>query len=453
MRLFTPFFSFKNLAPLLMYCLPIMALCQFQSDQVDSVAYYTQKIKNHRNQQDSVIIYGNQLLAFAKAKQDLSTEFIAYRSLGSAWSRKGKYAKSNEDIYKALTIAKQLEQPELNYKVYAPLAHNHRFTKYYDSARVYYKKLEKWHQANQRPQMVVRQINSQGATFFDEEDYQGALTLFLEAFDGATRLNDSRLLMETHRYLAENYLQLQQPQQSILHAESALELAQDPRSERYHASFYSIMARAHNRMGNTDLAQEFRAKAKAASAAIPEKALVAVPNNKDYIASQVKLSNNVIDKLEEQSQSKQRYLILGAVVMCLLLLAVIHFIRKNRSAKSEIAVLQQLIEGHRTIASERVVLPSGHIMESSNIMYLKSDGHYQEFYLADHKKLTERLTFKKALEILPDTFVRTHRSYIVNSQHVSYVNTSQLQLSDGSWIPVSKSYKEALQDHFTRFQP
>jgi len=418
----------------------------------DSSSFYTFKLQELRRQQDSVVYYGDRLFAFAKANQNKKAEFVAQRALGSAYSITQQFQKSNNHIHAALILADVLKDPELKFTVYGPLAHNYRRTQYQDSARFYYKKLEKWHALNGRPQMAVRQINSQGSTYFDQADYEKALPLFVEAYDKAQELNDSALIIETQRHLAETYLQKGMPNASIDQANAALNLAQETGLLRYRAAFYSIIARAYVDLGNVELATEYKSKANEAQTSIPKDAIVERPLNKDYVRSQSQLSENVIKGLEDKSRSKERWIYLTLGLLVLSILIAVYFIRKHHLAIEEVALLQGLVDSQAKVASERVVLKNGNVLESSEILYLKSDSHYLEYHTVMDKKITERNTFAEALENLPSHFIRTHRSFAVNSQHISYVNTSQLQLTNGDWIQISRTYKQGLQGHLEEVQ-
>ncbi len=63
-----------------------------------------------------------------------------------------------------------------------------------------------------------------------------------------------------------------------------------------------------------------------------------------------------------------------------------------------------------------------HLVKIKDIVYCKSEGNYTTFYLltGDHIMISRPL--KHAVELLPDPlFVRCHRSYIVNVNHVDRI--------------------------------
>ena len=80
-----------------------------------------------------------------------------------------------------------------------------------------------------------------------------------------------------------------------------------------------------------------------------------------------------------------------------------------------------------------------------DIAYINADGHYLEFHPINYNKVfIERTTIKEAIPQLPDHYVRVHRSYIVNIEHILKFNSSSILLNDNKELPVSRSYKQAL---------
>lgn len=78
----------------------------------------------------------------------------------------------------------------------------------------------------------------------------------------------------------------------------------------------------------------------------------------------------------------------------------------------------------------------------SDLHYIKSEGVYVELYTAD-KKYLYRESLKNMLDLLPDYFLQTHRSYIVNIQTVEAVNKESVVVA-GAFLPVSTSFAETL---------
>jgi DNA-binding LytR/AlgR family response regulator len=95
-----------------------------------------------------------------------------------------------------------------------------------------------------------------------------------------------------------------------------------------------------------------------------------------------------------------------------------------------------------------IYLKSKATINTSKILYIKSDGHYVEYYLDDRKKPEiDRNTMIEVEKNLPtQSFLRIHKSYIVNINRVKIINSSKVMLDTGEWINLSRVYKQSLKD-------
>ncbi|MGB3776208.1 MAG: LytTR family DNA-binding domain-containing protein [Leeuwenhoekiella sp.] len=76
-----------------------------------------------------------------------------------------------------------------------------------------------------------------------------------------------------------------------------------------------------------------------------------------------------------------------------------------------------------------------------DIIYIQSESEYVSYHLKNGKKILANQSLKKLEASLPETFLRVHRSYIVNKGKVTGLKGRDLLLSE-SVIPVSDSYYE-----------
>jgi DNA-binding LytR/AlgR family response regulator len=79
-----------------------------------------------------------------------------------------------------------------------------------------------------------------------------------------------------------------------------------------------------------------------------------------------------------------------------------------------------------------------------DICYIRSDGNYMALH-TDKRKFLIRIPQKVLLEQLPPTFIKTHKSYIVNGSAVTAVGETDISLGELS-IPLSPAYKNELLD-------
>lgn len=91
-----------------------------------------------------------------------------------------------------------------------------------------------------------------------------------------------------------------------------------------------------------------------------------------------------------------------------------------------------------------------------DVVYLQADNNTTDFYLRNGKKLTAYKTLKHYENNLPSFFYRIHNSYIVNSFHVSRINTGKsLCYLDNNEVSVSfsKTFKENIDTIIRKIAP
>jgi len=85
----------------------------------------------------------------------------------------------------------------------------------------------------------------------------------------------------------------------------------------------------------------------------------------------------------------------------------------------------------------------------SDIVYIRAADDYCEVLLADGQTVLVTTTLARLLETLPPRFVRVHKSYAVNRARVAAAAPKagggrELQMSDGTRVPVGRSYAAAV---------
>lgn len=79
-------------------------------------------------------------------------------------------------------------------------------------------------------------------------------------------------------------------------------------------------------------------------------------------------------------------------------------------------------------------------IKTPDIYYIEAAGNYLKLFTSNGMILY-RQTVKEFIDLLPGTFfIRTHKSYIVNIEHISRIEANQLTL-DNQKIPLSPNYK------------
>lgn len=84
----------------------------------------------------------------------------------------------------------------------------------------------------------------------------------------------------------------------------------------------------------------------------------------------------------------------------------------------------------------------------SDIRYVEGMSEYLKIYLEDHKPLVVLLSMKRLEERLPsNSFMRIHRSYIINLRKILGVNKNRVILGEDAYLPIGDNYKEAFNDY------
>lgn len=73
-----------------------------------------------------------------------------------------------------------------------------------------------------------------------------------------------------------------------------------------------------------------------------------------------------------------------------------------------------------------------------DLLYCEANGNYVNFHLTD-KKILSRMTLSETEKCLPSYFVKTHRSYIVNSKEINKIEKHQVSVG-GKSVAVSNAF-------------
>ena len=86
------------------------------------------------------------------------------------------------------------------------------------------------------------------------------------------------------------------------------------------------------------------------------------------------------------------------------------------------------------------------IVDVGEIIMLEAEANYTYIYLTEHRKLSYCRILKEFEELLKlhPQFMRVHRSYIINLDHVvSYTSQGVIKLKDGILASLGNSYRDA----------
>ncbi|MCR5820664.1 MAG: LytTR family DNA-binding domain-containing protein [Bacteroidaceae bacterium] len=87
----------------------------------------------------------------------------------------------------------------------------------------------------------------------------------------------------------------------------------------------------------------------------------------------------------------------------------------------------------------------------SDIRYIESMSEYLKVWIeGEAKPIITLLSMKKMEERLPGSFMRVHRSYIINLTKIQEVNKNRVSLDVNTSIPIGDFYKEAFQAYLDK---
>lgn len=103
---------------------------------------------------------------------------------------------------------------------------------------------------------------------------------------------------------------------------------------------------------------------------------------------------------------------------------------------------------HTPETSRQIFIKSGsklYRFAPEEVLFCEKDGNYCLVHTSD-KKILSRLNMAQLLEILPsNTFLRVHKSYVINLDHVAVIESHQLTIGKHC-IPIAKSYRELVKN-------
>lgn len=84
------------------------------------------------------------------------------------------------------------------------------------------------------------------------------------------------------------------------------------------------------------------------------------------------------------------------------------------------------------------------LLDLDEISYLESLGNYVKVWKDDGFILTPRTLTSFEEQLSVDTFIRVHKSFILNKKNVHYIEGNTIFLKNGQQVPVGKNYKATI---------
>lgn len=412
------------------------------------------QISKHYRNSDSLQLFANKLLEYSKKQHYYDGEFKAYVVLGNAQRMNRNLKESNAYYYKGLSLAKKNLKAEDENLIMNNIALNHRRLRRNDSAFYYFKKVSSFYTANNFKMPSSMAKMNLGISFLQYQELDSALFYINESIIGFKKLNHSRFVAQNFSLLAEINYQKQYFDKALRLVDSSQSISQEINFKANYARNYGLLSRIYGKLGETDKANEYL---------MLERKFKPTRINTNGVRSlNEKYGNEIrnkslkrVNELKKDTAFFKTNLIIIFWVVVLLIVVIYLLVKRNKKIKMEVIDLQNRLSNFKFSSKEEsllkdiiIHLKSKALIHCNDIIYVKSDGHYVEFYLKGKKKPEiDRRSLTDVIQLLPtSSFLRIHKSYVVNIHHIKIINSTKVMLDSGDWINLSRTYKQQLKD-------
>lgn len=82
------------------------------------------------------------------------------------------------------------------------------------------------------------------------------------------------------------------------------------------------------------------------------------------------------------------------------------------------------------------------------VIYFEQKGNYTYIYVKDIPIISVSTLTTVGLLLSPKQFMKVHRSYILNISHMKRIHNDTVELDEGKYIPVGRSYQRLVKSYF-----
>ncbi|MBR10107.1 MAG: hypothetical protein CMP48_20760 [Rickettsiales bacterium] len=242
------------------------------------------------------------------------------------------------------------------------------------------------------------------------------------------------------------HLKVGQPQEAITYLLVAEREANKPQLQGMKPGIYHQLIDAYNADENTVKAKEYIVKLDQfrESPANSKRERFLADAKANYLLAVTE--QELDEKNKEVVDSSNKVIIFGGAAALLMVIAFVLFRLNKKSTETLVSQEQEKADLQKEIEKQRtqiIELKSKAVLETQEIVSIKSDGHYLEFSLRNKPKPeVDRNKLKDILEVLPDFFIQIHRSYIINIKEVRVKYADKVEMKNGDELPVSRKFKE-----------
>lgn len=114
--------------------------------------------------------------------------------------------------------------------------------------------------------------------------------------------------------------------------------------------------------------------------------------------------------------------------------------------------LQRTAHGHDFPSDKSMYIKSSHHLvkiKTDDIIYIKSDSDYTEVVTASNQYLTSD-SLKDWITKLDDGFKQVHKSYIINTGHLTKISHNKIYLTTDQVIPMGRAFKKPFMENVVK---
>jgi two-component system LytT family response regulator len=128
--------------------------------------------------------------------------------------------------------------------------------------------------------------------------------------------------------------------------------------------------------------------------------------------------------------------------------------KKIKPTSTQLSLTQKQMRGEK---ATKFAIPGQNgisFIELNEIVFVEASNNYSKLVLTDKKMFIISKTLKDVQDVLEDShFLRVHRQYIINLNHLKYFNKNEsiLTMDNGQHLPIAKNQKERLIEKYGAF--
>lgn len=411
------------------------------------------------NRPESAIEYYNKSLHIWDSLGIDSQRQYIFTNLGIIHGITGQRQQQLKYLKIALQIAKNNNMILKMNQAYNNLSVTYRTIGYYDSALFCLNKVLPYFKERGLISDELRTEQNIAHTLMFLEKYDSAKFIFDRIIIGYDSIGMVREQAEVYRLLGELNFKVEKYDSALSYYGRSLIIAKEHNLNSKHIQLFEGIAEVYEKMANYEAANKFlRYKEQVKDSSYVN---IGLKTLSEILANyEVEKKDQQIDILSEKKDFYRSILVPSILGLLILIVLAFYLYKMLYSSKKDILLkedeLDKLREELSKIQSEQsenqtvevqlIHLKSKAIISANDLMYIKSDTHYLEFYLKNkNKPEIDRTTFKEIELLLPvGQFVRVHRSFLVNIHFIKIINSTQLMLENGDWINLSRTYKPML---------